>query len=175
MLRRALLPTLLIGLLATALVGCGDDEPSGPPTGTGEIAGTVTVDGQPPQSSVTAILDDGERQTSTNTFGSFTFEEVEVGIHTVAIEPPADATCEITEQEVGVAVDETTSITFECTGGGGGGRGSRRSVRRLSGAGCLRLADAWQQAPGSWRTNCRCLRGPRPASLPSVSFRGPQP
>lgn len=120
MLRRGLLPTLLIGLLAIALVGCGDDEPTSPPNGTGEIAGTVTVGGSA-GSGVTVVLDGGERETSTNTFGSFTFEEVEVGVHTVAIVPPADAECEVTEQEVGVADDETSSVTFECTGGGGGG------------------------------------------------------
>lgn len=119
MLRRALLPTLLIGLLATALVGCGDDEPTGPPTGTGEIAGTVTVGGSA-ASGVTVVLDDGDRETSTGTLGTFTFEEVEVGVHTVSILPPPDATCEVTEQDVGVSADETSSVTFECSGGGGG-------------------------------------------------------
>lgn len=120
MLRRALLPTLMIGLLSTALVGCGDDEPTSPPNGTGEIAGTVTVVGGD-ASNIGVFLDGGEREASTNTFGSFTFEEVEVGVHTVSIQPPAGATCEVTEQEVGVTADETSSVTFECSGGGGVG------------------------------------------------------
>lgn len=120
MLRRVLFPTLVFGLLATVLVACGDDDPASPPSGTGEIAGTVTVVGGD-ASNIGVFLDGGERQTSTNTFGSFTFEEVEVGVHMVSIQPPAGATCEFTEQDVGVTADETSSVAFECSGGGGVG------------------------------------------------------
>lgn len=87
-----------------------------PLPGTGDVFGTVTVDGTP-RSGVTVTLRQGGTvvaTTTTNASGLYEFNDRDPGSYTVAVTAPSGTTCPA-EQIAIVEEDEETQRNFACT------------------------------------------------------------
>ncbi len=86
--------------------------------GTGDIVGTVTVDGSP-RSGVTVTLRNQAGQVVatdvTGVNGSYGFLNADPGTYTVSISPPSGATCSPSEKSATVNVEDTTVVDFSCS------------------------------------------------------------
>ena len=111
----------MVVALLVVLVGCDDDDPVGPDTGTLEFSVTTTGEDLDPDG-YTLDLDGGAMTESIEVNGSATLEDMEAGDHTVELTDVA-ANCTVdgdNPRTVGVESGATETVEFSvaCTAAG---------------------------------------------------------